>query len=212
MSAVRTPYTYVLSCPNNTRYYGVRFAINCHPTEFWNAYFTSSKQVKTLIKQYGKGAFSFEIRKTFDSVDAARSWENKVLRRLNVVKRTDGIWLNKTDNKAIKPLSGLLNPMKPGMKNSGSFKKNDDRISGKNNPQVKNPPVGSKNGMFGSCRTGKANPNYGNSGAKSPLFKKIFPKIQCLFCKTEGGINVMSRFHLTNCKFREIGAEHVISN
>lgn len=106
MPKQRLPFTYVLDCPNGKRYYGVRYAIGCKPEDLWNTYFTSSKTVKELIKQYGIDGFKCEVRKVFDSVDTARNWEHKVLRRLRVT--TNDNWINKTDNKAFPDQTGVI--------------------------------------------------------------------------------------------------------
>jgi hypothetical protein len=104
------PYTYLLKClVDNTFYYGVKYEKGCHPDDFFITYETSSKEVKEKIKKYGKKAFSFEIRKTFNDCEKARLWENKVLRRLKVIKRDD--FMNKTDNISIKPMYGSDNSM-----------------------------------------------------------------------------------------------------
>ena len=93
-------YTYYIKClATNQHYYGVRFAKKCSPDDLWVTYFTSSKYVKELIKKYSKDGFLFEVRKVFSSSKKAREWEHRVLRRLNVVNRTD--FLNKTDNISI---------------------------------------------------------------------------------------------------------------
>jgi len=57
-------------------------------------YFTSSKIIHLLVEIYGKGAFFYEIRKTFenDPISAIR-WEQKVLRRLRVENKVN--WLNR---------------------------------------------------------------------------------------------------------------------
>jgi group I intron endonuclease len=84
------PYTYLIKhIPSNRCYYGVRFADGCDPSDLWKTYFTSSKRVKGLIRRYGKKSFSYEVRKTFDTPKQARVWEEKVLTRINAVKRKD---------------------------------------------------------------------------------------------------------------------------
>ena len=45
-------------------------------------------------------AFEFEIRRTFNSPKESRNWEHKVLQRMKVLEKP-GLWLNRTDNKAI---------------------------------------------------------------------------------------------------------------
>jgi hypothetical protein len=130
------PYTYLLHHkPTNTFYYGVRYAKGCHPNDFWKTYFTHSKIVPLYRTLFGDESFEFEIRKTFDSVNAARNWEQKVLIRMHVLQNPDK-WLNRNNSKAIlnevaswtgKKRIALTesnlrnNPMKPGMKNSGQF-------------------------------------------------------------------------------------------
>lgn len=103
-------YTYLLKCTvDNTFYYGVRFGKNCHPSDFWVKYETSSKEVKNKIQKYGKESFIFEIRKIFNDSNQARKWENRVLRRMKVIHRSD--FMNKTNNISIKPMFGENNPM-----------------------------------------------------------------------------------------------------
>jgi len=93
------PYTYLIThIPSQKVYYGVRFAKGCHPDDLFKKYFTSSKIVKQLIQEDGPEAFSIEIRKTFTDKEQAINWENKVLKRMHVVKRDD--FLNQTDNKS----------------------------------------------------------------------------------------------------------------
>ncbi len=93
------PYTYCIKClPTNQYYYGVRFTKTSTPDDLWKTYFTSSKHIKTLVREYGKDAFIYEIRRVFDDPAKAREWEHKVLRRLKVRSRED--FINQTDNKA----------------------------------------------------------------------------------------------------------------
>ena len=104
------PYTYLIKCLiDNTFYYGVRYKTGCNPKEFLINYTTSSKEVKNKLKKYGKESFVFEIRKTFQDKNKARLWENKVLKRMNVIHRDD--FMNKTNNISIAPMYGLDNPM-----------------------------------------------------------------------------------------------------
>lgn len=95
------PYTYLLGwTKTNMWYYGVRYREKANPNELWNTYFTSSKHVKKYREIFGDPDV-IQIRKVFDSKQKALLWENKVLRRLKVVKKT--YFLNRTDNKAICP-------------------------------------------------------------------------------------------------------------
>lgn len=104
-----TPYTYLIGWTSlNKFYYGSRYATDCHPDDLFVRYFTSSKQVKRILKENGNPDVII-VRRTFESVEQARHWEHKVLRRLNVINNDK--WINKTDNKAISPMLGLDNPM-----------------------------------------------------------------------------------------------------
>ena len=83
------PYCYLIGWSKlNKYYYGVRTARNCNPNDFWVKYFTSSKQVKRMIREYGDPDI-IQIRKTFLDKDSAMKWESKVLRRLRANIRND---------------------------------------------------------------------------------------------------------------------------
>ena len=91
------PYTYLIK-HNETGmvYYGVRWkniSLKLSPQEdLWKVYFTGSNKVKQLIKEYGVNSFSFEIRREFDTIEQARKWETKVLKRMKVLNKPD-LWL-----------------------------------------------------------------------------------------------------------------------
>jgi len=99
-------YTYLLGWSDiNKFYYGVRFAKNSCPNELCKTYFSSSKHVKKIINEHGIPNI-IKVRKLFSSVDCARIWEHKVLRRLNVIKKDK--WINKTDNISISLQSSMF--------------------------------------------------------------------------------------------------------
>jgi hypothetical protein len=93
------PYTYLVKFkPTGKVYYGSRCQnvtkFGRTPAEdFWTWYTTSSENVNDLIAEYGKDAFEYEIRRTFDSVEQMSAWETKVLTRCRVLERQDK-WLN----------------------------------------------------------------------------------------------------------------------
>lgn len=170
-------YTYRLKWSNtNMNYYGVRYAKNCKPSDLWNTYFTSSKHVKNYVKQYGDPDI-IEIRKEFDSINEARNWENKVLKRLKVIKRND--YLNKTDNISIintietnRKTAERMRVLKTGTKNPKLSILNSQKVGDKNvskRPEVKNKlsklKKGTNNPMFG--KLGFNHPRYGKIGASS---------------------------------------------
>ena len=119
MSKIKTPvpYTYLIGWRDlNVWYYGVKYARNCHPTDFWVTYFTSSKQVAKFIIEHGDPDV-IKIRKVFDNtsiaienrITQARLWEETVLKRMKVLKSNN--WLNRTDRAGPVGLGGKLNPM-----------------------------------------------------------------------------------------------------
>lgn len=92
------PYTYLIKfIPTDQVYYGVRWGNKVSPEDdLWKKYFTSSKYVKELIDEYGSEWFEYEVRQVFESVDKARDWEERVLKRMKVTESNQ--WLNRTDN------------------------------------------------------------------------------------------------------------------
>jgi hypothetical protein len=91
-----TPYTYLIGwTKHDVFYYGVRFAVDCHPNDLWVSYFTSSKKVKALRHDYGEPDI-ITVRKTFTEARSARLWEAKVIKRLNMPSSAK--WLNMSDH------------------------------------------------------------------------------------------------------------------
>lgn len=98
-------YTYLIGwTTQNKYYYGVRYANASNPADLWVKYFTSSNYVRKFREKFGEPDI-IEIRKVFYDINKARLWEEKVLKKMNVVK--DDKWLNKTDNKSIDPECAL---------------------------------------------------------------------------------------------------------
>ena len=117
---MKTPYTYLIGWTQlNKWYYGVKFAKNCHPDQFWISYHTSSPDVKVLREQFGEPDVVqirrvFESRKNTDTSDDARLWEHKVLRRIKAVKKSE--WINKGNGGVEWNTEGYIPPnaFKPG--------------------------------------------------------------------------------------------------
>lgn len=89
------PYTYLIKHkPTNTVYYGFRSANKQEPqNDLWHEYFTSSPKVKQLIADTGVESFDVQVRKVFETKEAAIKWETTVLRRCKVLH--DDRWINK---------------------------------------------------------------------------------------------------------------------
>ena len=142
-----TYYTYLLAWSNNQKYYyGVRYANNAHPDDLFNTYFTSSKYVKKFIKEYGDPDI-IQIRKTFNTKESARQWENRVLNRMDVMH--DDRSLNMTNNFAFrsegrtpehcanlsKSLTGRYSPFTGKTHSDEAKKKNSQKHKGKPSPR-----------------------------------------------------------------------------
>lgn len=84
----------------------------------WTIYFTSSELVKCKRLEIGEPDI-IQIRKVFDNAKSAQIWEQKVLRRMKVAKRTDFLNLYDGQNFGVTPDGN--NPMK-GRKHSEESK------------------------------------------------------------------------------------------
>ena len=108
VSDIVVAYTYLLTHKITLeKYYGFRSQGICesHKPEddLGIIYFSSSARVHELIDRYGPDSFDYEIRKSFTSVDRAREWEHKALRRLKVINRHE--WLNQSCGRSFDKIS-----------------------------------------------------------------------------------------------------------
>lgn len=88
----KLPFTYIIGWSKyNKFYYGVRYGKNCHPKDLFTTYFTSSKTVCQFRKDHGTPDI-IQIRQVFTNHITAVNFEDKVIRRLKMV-RSDK-WLN----------------------------------------------------------------------------------------------------------------------
>ena len=104
------PYTYLIGwSSHHIYYYGCRYSKSSTPDDLWVSYFSSSKAVSQIRQLIGEPDI-VQVRRVFESKDQAIQWEHKVLRRLQVVSRSD--FLNKHDGMAppINRMFGTMNP------------------------------------------------------------------------------------------------------
>lgn len=219
------PYTYLIGWPAlNMWYYGVRYARDCNPVELWQTYFTSSSHVAKFVEEHGNPTH-IEIRKIFTEVSIAQLWEHRVLKRMNVITRTD--FLNKTDNKSIAPQYGNNNPAtRPEVKAKISAtvtkvaKRGDDHPR-RTNPEkyahlselfkgrrnywqegdlnpAKRPEVRAKLKGMQNSKGYKHTEEHKQSVSKR--FKGVLkPRCSCLYCHEEIATNLLTRWHGDNC-------------
>lgn len=199
------PYTYKLIFkPTGQYYYGVRYAKGCNPNDLWDKYFTSSKHVHKLIKEYGLSSFNIKITKTFNNKVDAINYEHAVLNRVNAGK--NGKFINKTNSMALPSNDGLIaihhiildfetfhNPNLPIP---------NDWIIGTSNKHKKS---------FSLIRKGKTAHNKGKSCKSTgpcteerklsiSKSRKLTPKITCEHCHKQCDGGNFKRFHGDNCK------------
>jgi len=89
------PFCYLIGwSKQKTFYYGVRYARGTTPNDLWTKYYTSSKYVKLMCEQHGEPDI-IEVRKTFKTAEEAICWEERVIRRIGAVKKSE--WLNRNN-------------------------------------------------------------------------------------------------------------------
>ena len=190
------PYTYLIGWSSlNKFYYGVRYAKNCHPSDLWKEYFTSSKIVKKYRTLYGEPDI-IEIRKTFSDMNSAIIWEQKVLKRVKVLILEK--WLNANVAGAIVPL------------NKPKTKETKQKIS-KGVSLYLQKLSNEKKSARGQKRVSKLwekyriDDNFKNHIKKlrskqiNPMTGKFQKRISCINCKKEYPINIFSRHIKADC-------------
>jgi hypothetical protein len=154
MNKITTPFTYLIGWSKlNKFYYGVRYAQGCDPSDLWTSYFTSSGPVSRFRTEHGDPDV-VQVRYTFNSTQAARDWELKVLKRMNVVLRED--FLNQHDrptpsckgmkfpNRSREHTEKLTTWWKDPVKKATACEKMRINGKGKNAGRVVLPEVGAK--------------------------------------------------------------------
>lgn len=200
------PYTYLVGWSiHNKYYYGVRFARNCHPDEFWKKYFTSSKKVKYFRTVYGEPDI-IEIRKTFSNKNAARLWEKKVLKRLNVLYEEK--WLN--ENIAGATIQTEESNLSRSLKLKGrTISEYCKEVASKTHKgKIISEEIKQK---LSYLNRGEKHPQYGTK-ASDEKKKKISMKNKgnnktvyiCPHCATVGKGSVMFKHHFNRCKILDV--------
>jgi len=207
-----TPYTYLIGWSQlGLYYYGVRHAkkdktlyeSGCHPDELMVTYFTSCKKVPEIRKAKGNPDI-VQIRRTFETAGAALMWEEKVLRRLNVLQKDN--WLNANIASHIGMTDEIRTKIKESMLASGvtrdaAFKARvsevhkGKRITEETKAKIRAKVSGKKHPQFGISRSEKtkAKISMANSGNNQEIFS-------CPHCHKHGKGSVMFRHHFDRCK------------
>jgi hypothetical protein len=188
---IYTPYTYLIGWSQHKKfYYGVRFAACCNPKDLWVKYFTSSKHVKKFREKHGEPDI-VQIRKTFQNATQAKTWEEKVLRRMNVI--LDERFINKNVNGRF---------IKEGPQSKEHIEK---RIKIGVKTRMKNGSylVSSETKLKISASTKGVLKPFSEEHSNNIKFRmSVFNKkvICCPYCNKEGQYSNMKRWHFDNCK------------
>jgi hypothetical protein len=182
------PYTYLVGWSQQDKfYYGARWAKDCDPSDLWISYFTSSKHVKDFRALYGEPDI-VQVRKVFDDPQLCRLYEQKTLRRLNVLGKEK--WLNKNIN-------GLFLPAE---KTEEHKRKISESLKGKRKGCVvwtkkSNPEYAQRvsNGLRGKSKS----PEHIINMRKRP---QDTMSLTCPHCRKHGDYKNMKRWHMDNCK------------
>jgi len=171
------PYTYLIKHkPTGKVYYGVRYSKKCKPADLWDTYFTSSKDIHKMIKEYGKDSFITEIRKIFVDPSDAINWELRVLRRMKVLDRDDfinrnipGMTLRFTLSEETKKKMRKPKPAGFSEKLQGNKRASVTKGKPKSKEHCENISKGKKGKNFG--RVGENAPRFGTSKTDKEIEK-----------------------------------------
>jgi len=188
----RIPYCYLLTfIPTGQLYCGIRFAKNCHPTDFWKKYFTSSDIIHKLIKNYGIDCFTYEILSTFSSKEDALRYEYEYLINHDAVKS------EKFFNKCYGRGSGIFSHDNKVL----IFKEIDGKISAHWHNKDYEIPNG--------WTIGRGTPSWNNGISMGPCTNERrnnisnarinTEKIQCPYCNEFFDPGNFLQFHGNNC-------------
>lgn len=166
------PYTYLIKhLPTGTVYYGVRTANKLPAQEdLWKVYFTSSKKIQELVAADGLEAFEVQIRREFETPDAAVAWETRVLQRAKVL--ADDRWLNANvaghilATPAVRAKISAYHTGRP--KTEEQRRKMSEALKGKPKDYCRTNEYRSN---MSQIMTGQGNPNYGKKHSEETLAK-----------------------------------------
>lgn len=166
-------------------YYGVKFRKGQDESCLMTSYFTSSKLVRAFIETHGLPDV-VQVRRRFESREAAVNWESGVLRRLDVIHNDR--WLNRSNNRAM--IREDTTPWNKGMK--GYKKKGVAWNLGKPNPRSAESIEKQRITMTGKKRGPY---NYTSPSAQPLTFRdKEYPSIDAARKDTGASYNTIKRY------------------
>ena len=194
MNIYNTPYTYLIGWSNQSKYYyGVRYANKSNPDDdLWKSYFTSSHYVAEHRKLYGEPDI-IQIRKTFDDAQQALDWEDKVLKRLDVMHRPD--FFNKSNNKYFVWDDDVRSKLSKAHMGKKLTEEHKAKISKWQKTKTIDAEYRKK---ISDTKTGV--PRSPEARKAISLGQQKREKIKCPHCEVRGFNGNMYRWHFDNCK------------
>ena len=200
---MHSEYVYLIQHKASGKFYaGSSYKKNCHPSQFWTTYFTSSKIIKEIILTEGADAFEacyISIRPNND----AREFEAEFLKSVNAARNSD--WLNRNN--------GGAKFKNDGVGRIGKFHSMESKIKIGN--ATRNPSIETRTKMSIARQNRiisdetraklsiKAKNRVTSIETRAKLsaanVAKLQEKVICPHCQTIGG-RIMYRWHFDNCK------------
>lgn len=215
------PYVYLVTNKiTNEFYYGSRYRnikLNRTPTEdFWIHYFTSSKNVKNLIDEYGKDSFEVNILLVDPEYNVCYWFEQGLIK----THFEDSLCLNNayqdmTDGFKIFSRAGITMSDKQKSKLSKKLKgiaKGPQSETHKQNLRKPKPSGFGK--QVSDYRTGKSWDYKHTDDTKELMsaWQKDIPKEKCccIYCKNETSIMNLTKWHGVKCKLHPDFVDRII--
>jgi hypothetical protein len=163
--------------------------------DLWKKYFSSSKKVRELRKQYGNESFEYcIIYKTFDTDECFRYEQNIIRENIDNVLCLNSRYFDIEKSKCVFSVFGKTLSSKGKPKSEITKQRMRQPKSAEHRKKI--------------SETQKANGGNGPSNhteesknkIRETLKSKPRPKTICPHCNKEGGSIAMSRWHFDNCK------------
>lgn len=210
---------YVKHIPSGKFYYGSRYKhirSNTWPEhDLWHKYFSSSKELASLLKETGKDSFEYAILFTSNNPTECFECEQTLIKEhLNDPLCINKRYFNSASGSSVfctfgKTLSTKGLPKSEETRHRMSKPKSaahrraiseSQKLSGGNGPKRHSKETKLKISESGRGKTHSLETKLLMSKAQKGIPK---PTIECPVCHKVGGTGPMHRFHLTNCKFKE---------
>lgn len=216
-------YFYLIQHKVSGKFYaGSSYRKNCHPTQFWTSYFTSSKTVKRIILEDGEDSFSvcyIGVR----SNDDARDFEAAFLKSINAAGNSE--WINNSNGHSSFRCDKHSDESKEKIRQSSlgrfhseeaKFKMRKPRSRQARKPkaamsqETKNKiGVAHKGRVFSLETIAKMSLAHKNISDETRMKMRqshlgiAQSKVICPHCTKIGGVTNMKRWHFDNCKLKK---------